>query len=319
MKIAIQGYAGSFHHQAAKTYFGNEIEIVPCSGFRELFKQTENNEDINGAVMAIENSIVGSILPNYSLLQKSNLLVTGEVYLLINQNLLAPRGVRLKDIREVYSHPMALLQCADFLDGHGWKLVETEDTASTARRIAENKLKHTAAIASSEAAELYNLNILQTNVQTEKTNYTRFLVLMKEAPRSKKEEANKASIFFEIDHHTGSLARILSLIARCGINLSKLQSVAIPQSPWRYAFHTDMEFESLNDFNEAIDRIKVCTEKLIIYGIYKRGGDNEMTEITNCIWKLLNPRNKFCRFILAAIFASVLFSYLSRKAEGMAR
>lgn len=270
MKIAIQGYAGSFHHEAAQKFFGNDIEIVPCATFRELFRKTESDPEIAGAVMAIENSIAGSILPNYSLLQHSHLKVTGEVYLLINLNLLALPEVTIKDIREVHSHPMALLQCTDYLDAHHWKLVESEDTALSAKLINDNKRTHTAAIASALAAQLYNLQILEPNIQTEQFNYTRFLVLQKESSPNN-EKSNKASVFFEIKHQSGSLARILTLIAGCNINLTKLQSAPIPKTPWRYAFHIDMEFSSIKDFNEAIEKIKAETEKVIIYGVYECG------------------------------------------------
>jgi len=269
--IAIQGFPGAFHQEAAQRYFGQEIKIVPCLTFRELVRQTQANASIDGAMMAIENSIAGSILPNYSLLQASNLQVVGEVYLSIQQQLLALPGVKLKDIEEVHSHPMALLQCAEFLDGHKWKLVESEDTALSARQIADKKLRNAAAVASALAAELYGLHILEPNIQSEKSNYTRFLVLQRESPFTTKSEANKASIFFEINHESGSLAKILSLIASCKINLSKLQSVPLPKNAWRYSFHLDMEFETISQFNQAIDKIKNHTDKLIIYGVYKKG------------------------------------------------
>jgi prephenate dehydratase len=269
-KIAIQGYPGAFHQQAAEEYFGVDIEVVPCLSFRELIKKTQTDM-VDGALMAIENSIAGSILPNYSLLQNSNLLVVGEVYLAIQQQLLALPGVRLKDIQEVHSHPMALLQCSDFLDCYSWKLVESEDTALSAKKIVETRNRVAAAIASEAAARLYHLNILESNIQSEKANYTRFLVLDKESSLQTKNNANKASVFFEVNHESGSLARILSLIASCKINLSKLQSVPIQKNAWRYSFHVDMEFEYLEQFNKAIDKIKYQTEKLIIYGVYQRG------------------------------------------------
>lgn len=269
--IAIQGLLGAFHQQAAHLYFGQNIEIVPCLTFRELFKRAQFDSSIDGAMLAIENSIAGSILPNYTLLQASNLQVVGEVYLSIQQQLLALPGVKLKDIQEVQSHPMALLQCSDYLDAHSWKLLETDDTALSARNIAFSKQKNAAAIASAFAAELYGLNILESNIQSEKSNYTRFLVLQRESSFMSKTDANKSSVFFEISHESGSLARILSLIATCEINLSKLQSVPLPKSAWRYAFHLDIEFDSLAQFNKAIDKIKEYTDKLIIYGVYKKG------------------------------------------------
>jgi prephenate dehydratase len=179
-KIAIQGYEGSFHQEAARLFWGKSVEVKPCDTFRELVRQTEGNGAITGAVMAIENSIAGSILPNYSLLLKSDLVIIGEVYLHIKQQLLANHGVALEDIREVHSHPMALLQCMDYLESHAhWKLVETEDTALSAKHLHQRHHKHAAAIASKLAAELYDLNILTPNIHTLKNNYTRFLVLVK--------------------------------------------------------------------------------------------------------------------------------------------
>lgn len=269
--IAIQGFPGAFHQLAAQLHFGKEIEVIPCLTFRELVKRTQTDTNIDAALMAIENSIAGSILPNYSLLQNSNLLVVGEVYLAIQQQLLALPGVKLEDIREVHSHPMALLQCSGFLDAHSWKLIESEDTALSARKIAEGKHKHVAAIASTVAADLYGMNILATDIQSEKSNYTRFLVLEKENFGQTKKLADKASVFFEIRHESGSLARVLTLIASCHVNLSKIQSVPLPKNAWQYAFHVDMEFDDMDLFNNAIHKIKGHTEKLIIYGVYNRG------------------------------------------------
>ena len=158
--ICIQGYEGSFHQVAARQFFGKQVEVIPCASFRELVKIASDAKQSAGAVMAIENSIAGSILPNYNLLQKSNLKVIGEVYLSISQNLLVNRGVQLKDIKEVHSHPMAILQCLDFLEINNWKLIETEDTALSARHVQQHKSKHIAAIASKLAAELFDLDIL---------------------------------------------------------------------------------------------------------------------------------------------------------------
>jgi prephenate dehydratase len=270
-RITIQGYQGSFHEVAAQKAFGSNIEVVPCANFRQLVQKTQQDNTIHGAVMAIENSIAGSILPNYSLLQNSSLVISGEVYLPISQNLLVNRGVTLKEIHEVQSHPMALLQCADYLDQYKWKLVETEDTALSAKFISENKKKHTAAIASSLAAELYDLEVLEADIQTEKTNYTRFLVLQRKTEAVKQASANKASVFFEINHQTGGLAKVLSIIAAFKLNLSKIQSIPLPKDPWKYAFHVDMEFEGLPEFHTAIEEIKKETDHLMIYGIYKKG------------------------------------------------
>jgi prephenate dehydratase len=223
------------------------------------------------AVMAIENSIAGSILPNYNLLQSSDLNIVGEVYLPIKQQLLVNRGVQLEDIREVHSHPMAILQCVEFLDQFNWKLVETEDTALSAKHIKQHKSKHIAAIAGKLAAELYDLDILVPSIQTQKKNYTRFLVLKRTAEAEVLPNANKASVTFSTDHSKGSLAKVLSTIAAAGINLSKLQSFPIPGTQWLYSFHADMEFNSLKEFNKLIQHLLKEVTQLKVYGIYESG------------------------------------------------
>lgn len=266
--VSIQGFEGSFHQIAAQRFFGEDIQIAPCASFREVVEATRRGISSAG-VMAIENSIAGSILPNYTLLQKSELKICGEVYLPIEQHLLANKGVRLEDITEVHSHPMAIQQCLDYLVPKGWKLVETEDTALSAKRLQQNKNKHTAAIAGSLAAQLFDLQVLSANIHTEKKNYTRFLVLQKTAVGIK--GADKASISFQTDHQQGSLARVLSKIAEAGINLSKLQSFPIPSRQWKYYFHADLEFESLEQLNKVLAEIKKLTQKIIVYGVYKNG------------------------------------------------
>ena len=228
-------------------------------------------KESEGGVMAIENSIAGSILPNYNLLQKSNLRVTGEVYLHIRQNLLVNPGVRIEDIREVHSHTMALQQCYDFLDKHKWKLVETDDTALSAKHIQQHKSKHIAAIASKLAAELFELEIIAPNIHTLKNNYTRFLIVQREDLAQPVMDADKASVNFHTDHSRGSLAKVLSKIADGGINLSKLQSFPIPGSDFQYSFHADMEFDSVDEFEKLIETIRPLTAELKVYGIYKNG------------------------------------------------
>lgn len=270
-KISIQGYEGSFHQVAARQFFGKNVEVIPCATFREVVKIASNKKDSDGGMMAIENSIAGSILPNYNLLQKSNLSVTGEVYLQIKQNLLVNRGVTLDDIREVHSHTMALQQCYDFLDKYKWKLVETDDTALSAKHIHQHKSKHIAAIASKLAAELFDLDVIAPSIQTMKNNYTRFLVLEREDTIQPIPDADKASVNFHTDHSRGSLAKVLTRIAEGGINLSKLQSFPIPGSDFKYSFHADMEFDSVQRFEAIMKEIKPLTEELRIYGIYKNG------------------------------------------------
>jgi prephenate dehydratase len=270
-RISIQGYEGSFHQVAAQQFYGRQVEVIPCATFREVVKIAANRKESEGGIMAIENSIAGSILPNYNLLQKSNLRVIGEVYLQIRQNLLVNPGVQLEDIREVHSHPMAILQCIDFLEKYDWKLVETEDTALSAKHIHQKRHKHAAAIASKLAADLFELEVLAPNIHTMKNNYTRFLVLQREEMAMEIKDANKASVNFHTDHSRGSLARVLSRIADGGINLSKLQSFPIPGSDWEYSFHADMEFDTIEQFNTIIDAIRPLTAALQVYGIYKNG------------------------------------------------
>lgn len=270
-RIAIQGVEGSFHQVAAQTFFGKQASVVCCLSFPELIRKTADKHQTGAAVMAIENSIAGSILPNYNLLQSSDLKIVGEVYLQIKQQLLVNPGISLEDIREVHSHPMALQQCTTFLDKHNWKLVETEDTALSAKHIHQHKSKHIAAIASKLAGDLYGLTVLAPNVHTQKNNYTRFLVLKRAADAAVVDNANKASVTFITDHSRGSLAKVLTKIADAGINLSKLQSFPIPGSNWLYSFHADMEFESIDQFNALITRLLSVTSQLKIYGVYQSG------------------------------------------------
>ncbi len=271
VKVSIQGFEGSFHQEAANKFFGKGVEVICCSTFREVIKIAEDKHKSDGGIMAIENSIAGSILPNYNLLQKSKLKIIGEVYLHIRQNLMVNHGVKLEDIREVHSHPMAILQCTEFLDKHNWKLVETEDTALSAKHVHQHRSKHIAAIASKLAAEIYQLDMIAPNIHTLKNNYTRFLVLQRAGEAMEIENADKASINFHTDHSRGSLARVLSNIANAGINLSKLQSMPIPGSDFKYSFHADLEFETRQQLTKALAMIKDKTDVLQVLGIYKNG------------------------------------------------
>jgi prephenate dehydratase len=271
-KISIQGYEGSFHQIAVQEFFGKQVEVIPCDTFREVVKIAANPKESNGGCMAIENSIAGSILPNYTLLQKSKLTITGEIYLQIHQNLMVNPGVKLTDIREVHSHPMALLQCIDYLEQHPtWKLVETEDTALSAKHIHQRHHKHVAVIASKLAAELYQLDMLAPKIQSNKNNYTRFLFVEPAKVQNQSTDADKASINFHTDHSRGSLVKALTKISDAGINLSKLQSVPIPEKEWKYSFHADLEFDSMEQFNTVMEEIKSVTESLNVLGVYKKG------------------------------------------------
>jgi len=270
-KIAIQGFEGCFHQAAALKFFGNDVEVICCSTFRDVIKIADDENKSDGGLMAIENSIAGSILPNYNLLQKSNLKIVGEIYLQIDQNLLVNPGVSLDDIHEVHSHPMALLQCMDFLERYNWKLIETEDTALSARHIHQHKSRHIAAIAGELAAGLFQLKMIAPNIHTQKNNYTRFWALQNSESVKEAEDANKASIIFETDHSKGSLAKVLTKISECGVNLSKLQSMPIPGSDWKYSFHADCEFTDLQHLNQVLENIKPFTAALKVYGVYKNG------------------------------------------------
>ncbi|MEO5591805.1 MAG: prephenate dehydratase [Chitinophagaceae bacterium] len=270
-KVSIQGYEGSFHQEAAQQFFGKDVTVLPCATFRDVVKIAGNKKESDGGVMAIENSIAGSILPNYNLLKKSNLKIAGEIYLQIKQNLLVNPGVKLEDIREVHSHPIAIQQCFGFLDKYDWKLIETEDTALSAKHIHQHRSKHIAGIASKLAAKLFDLHVIAPNIHTMKNNYTRFLILQREDIMVLPEGANKASVNFNTDHSRGSLAKVLTKIADGGINLSKLQSFPIPGSDWRYSFHADMEFDSIEQFNTVMDAIKPLTEEVKVYGVYRKG------------------------------------------------
>lgn len=271
-RVSIQGYEGSFHQMAARQFFGKDVGVITCATFREVVRVASSRKESDGGVMAIENSIAGSILPNYNLLQKSNLRVVGEIYLQINQHLLVNPGVKLEDIREVHSHHMALLQCIDFLEKHpAWKLVETEDTALSAKHLQQHHSRHHAAIAGKLAAELFGLEVLAPNIHTMKNNYTRFLILQREENATPVGEPDKASVNFHTDHSRGSLARVLTKIADGGINLSKLQSFPIPGTEWEYSFHADMEFDDIGQFERVIEDIRPLTAALKIYGVYKKG------------------------------------------------
>jgi len=270
-KIAIQGYEGSFHQVAARHFFGKNVEVITCDTFRKVVQVGSSASLADGAVMAIENSIAGSILPNYNLLQKSKLQVIGEVYLSISQNLLTYPGVKMEDIKEVHSHPMAILQCLDYLEKYNWKLVESEDTALSAKLVHQHKSKHIAAIASKLAAQMFDLNIIAPDIHTLKNNITRFLVL---APLSAKIEimqANKASIYFQTDHSRGILAKVLAKIAQGQLNLSKLQSMPIPGSTFKYGFYADLEFDHKKQIEKVLEELKSYTNSIRIFGMYKKG------------------------------------------------
>ncbi|MGC8803594.1 MAG: prephenate dehydratase [Bacteroidales bacterium] len=272
-RIAIQGGYGAFHEIAAKHYFENEeIEIVTANTFRDLFKSLRNNHADLG-IMAIENSIAGSILPNYTLLLESNMKVIGEIYLRIKQNLAALPGTRIENIEEVYSHPMALLQCQLFFDNYPHiKLIDSIDTALSAKEIAEKKLQNKATICSKLAAEKYGLEIIAEGIETNKTNYTRFLILSDRIGYHKVNKIiNKASLSFALKHETGSLSKVLSILSYYGINLTKIQSMPIPGKDWEYQFFVDVTFDDYVMYRQSLDAIRPFTSGLEIMGEYAKG------------------------------------------------
>jgi prephenate dehydratase len=268
-KIAIQGIVGSFHHQVAQEYYDQDVVVDECLSFDELVDSLLSGKSAQ-AVMAIENSIAGPIIPNYALIDKNNLHIIGEHYLRIHQNLMALKGQSIADIKEVYSHPMALLQCMDFLKQYPHiKLVEDKDTAETARRIQENQLKGVAAIASKVAAEMYGLEILAPEIQTIKNNMTRFVIINKENSFVPENEINRASLKFELDHKRGSLAAVLNVMSDCKMNLTKIQSLPKIETPWKYSFFVDVTFEKYEDYAKAKSLLAIMAEYFKVLGEYR--------------------------------------------------
>ena len=265
--IGIQGIQGSFHHIVANEYYGNNINIDEFQTFEMMSRHLAEGKS-DASIMAIENSIAGSIIPNYALIDEYNLSIVGEYYLKISHNLLALENQSIDDIREVHSHPMALLQCRDFFKKHPKiKLVEDTDTAQSAKKIYTNNVKGIAAIASALASHLYSLDILAKNIQTIKNNQTRFVVLERSTPKSKS-VFNKASIKFELDHKRGSLATILNVLSDCKMNLTKIQSMPKIETPWRYSFFVDITFDSLDDYFKAKSIIEIMAKDFKVLGEY---------------------------------------------------
>lgn len=267
--VAIQGIKGSFHHLVSKDYFGEDVAIKECMSFdNTVGNLLEKKTD--AAIMAIENSIAGSIIPNYALIDDHNLHIVGEYYLDIQHNLMALPNQDILDIIEVHSHPMALLQCKAFFKQYPHiKLVEDKDTADVARRISENKTKGVAAIASILAADIFELNILENSIQTIKHNETRFVIVKRTNSEIPKAEINKASIKFELEHSRGSLAAMLNVMSDCKMNLTKIQSLPKIETPWKYSFFVDVTFNDYKDYEKAIAIIKIMATDFKILGEYK--------------------------------------------------
>lgn len=268
LKIAIQGITASFHEVAAFTYFTEAIETVECLSFHQLCESLKHGYS-DFAVMAIENSIAGSILPNYFLLQDYHFSIIGELYLPIHMNLLALPGVKLSDIKTIESHPMAIRQCSDFLHSlNGVEIRESDDTALSAKRVKELKLKNTAAIANEFAAKKFGLQILEKRIETHKKNFTRFLVLAKRADR--KLESNKASMCFEVANEVGSLADALTTFKTHRINLTKIQSIPIIGRPSEYSIHIDVEWKRRKSYDDAMSAVMRQVKNLNVLGEYKK-------------------------------------------------
>lgn len=272
-RIAVQGIVGSFHEDAATKYFKEKIDVVECKSFTKVCELVDTDQ-VDFAVMAIENSIAGSLLKNYQLIRDYHLRIIGEIYLHIQLNLMAVPGVRTADIKDIYSHPVALQQCVEYLEKYfpGVELHEGMDTAGAAKLISEQRPADAAAIGNLRSAELYKLEVLETGIETNKKNYTRFLILSKHGNPT--EKANKASLSFEVGHFYGALARVLNIFAEYQINLARIQSVPIIGKPNEYAIHVDIEWENADNYNKALHQVLKSVSSLAILGEYERGEIN---------------------------------------------
>ena len=266
MNIAIQGVQGSFHHIAANSYFGKEITITECLSFDEMPNLLIHNK-VDYLIMAIENSIAGAILANYKLIDEYNLTIVGEIYLPIQHQLMALKNQTLENITEVWSHPMAINQCREFLRNYPHiKLIDESDTAEVAKRIQDNQLHGIAAIASAKAADIYQLSILSKNIQTNQENYTRFFILKKQ--QEKQKTCNKVSLKFITKHKQGSLVEVLQLFVVHDLNLSKIQSLPITDDPWKYAFFVDVEFENESQIFTTLKEVENIVSEVKVLGSY---------------------------------------------------
>jgi prephenate dehydratase len=268
LKIAIQGIATSFHEVAALTYFNEPIDTVECLSFHALCESLKN-DIADYAVMAIENSIAGSILQNYFLLQSYHFNIIGELYLPIHMHLLALPGVKLQDIKSIESHPMAIRQCTEFIHTlNDVEVRESDDTALSAKRVKELKLKNTAAIANEFAAKKFGLQILEKRIETNKKNFTRFLILSKKS--NGVIESNKASLSFEVANEVGSLAEALMTFKNNNINLTKIQSIPIIGKPSEYSIHIDVEWKRRKNYDEAMRNVLRQVKNLNVLGEYRK-------------------------------------------------
>lgn len=271
--VAIQGYRGSFHEIAAFKFFGEEVSTLECDSFQRLFDALAGKE-AKYAIMAIENSVAGSILENYIRFRNANLEIFGEVYLRIEMNLMALKGQTIEEIEEVHSHPMALMQVREFFRQYPQiQLIESKDTALSAQEIKEHHIKGRGAVASKLAAEMYGLEILAAGIETNKRNFTRFLALRRrgeEAPVSIS-EVTKSSIVFRVNDKPGCLVKVLSILGEYNINMSKVQSAPVLGEEWQYFFYVDLEFGNVDDYHTALELIQPYCFELQVLGEYKTG------------------------------------------------
>jgi prephenate dehydratase len=267
-RVAIQGIKASFHEEAAFKFFGEDIETVECNSFKETFQKLKNGE-ADYVVMAIENSIAGSLLPNYSLLKEYNYPVIGEVYLHIQLHLMGLPGVKFEDVKNVTSHPIAIRQCGEFLDDYPQlKVTESNDTAACAKKIKDEQLKDTVAIANTLAAKLYGLEILERRIETNKKNYTRFLILTDELTEIK--NPNKASVSFQVKDEMGALSKLLNILVEHEINMSKIQSMPVIGKRNEFTFYIDLEWKSSGNYDAAIRKLLRLTSNFNIMGEYRK-------------------------------------------------
>ncbi len=279
VSVAIQGGFGAFHEIAAKEFFkGLNVKIVPCDTFSDLFDELKAKSPDCG-IVAVENSVAGSLLQNHTLIHESDLPIVGEQYIRVVQNLIALPGEKLEDIREIHSHPVAIMQCHLFLNElrkRGVKIIDSVDTALSAKKIRDENLRGTGALASKLAAGMYNLEILKQGVESNKRNYTRFIIIstngkVKRLLNLDERSINKASVCFSLPHMKGKLSHVLSVLSIYDMNLTKIQSLPIVGREWEYLFYADLVFEDYTRYRQALDAITPITENLKIIGEYRQG------------------------------------------------
>lgn len=269
VRVAIQGIKASFHEEAAFKFFGRDIETIECNSFKQTCDTLVKGE-ADFVIMAIENSIAGSLLPNYTLIREYNFAVTGEVYLPIQLHLMALPGIKFEDIKFATSHPIAIRQCVDFFDDYpNIQVIESSDTAACAKKIRDEQLTDTVAIANTLAAELYGLNIIERRIESNKKNYTRFLILQKDKTEDTA-EINKASICFQVGNHVGALSKVLNIFAELDVNLTKIQSMPVLGKRNEYYFYVDMEWSNMENYDTAIRKALKYTVNFNIMGEYMK-------------------------------------------------